>query len=113
MNTTVATPADGSRLCFACGVAAVHNTHAAMRGTPIRPNRSPDLMHVPRRAYDAACERLAAAGVPLVGDRELAWKRFIEAHMCYEEEIAWLAAAISDPKPSWPMPESKPPVGAL
>ena len=107
-SSTIDKPSEGSRLCFEFGVKAVQNTHAAMRGTPISPKRNPDLMHVRRQEYDAACERLAAVGVPLAHDREQAWQRFIQAHMSYEEEIAWLASAISDPRPYWPMPaESK------
>lgn len=102
MNSTVANTSEGSRLCFECGVTAVRNFHSVMRGTPVSPERSPELMHVERRDYDAACERLEAAGVPLEADRERAWKRFIQDHMLYEEEIAWLAAALSDPTPFWP-----------
>jgi hypothetical protein len=73
-----------------------------MRGTPISPTRSPSLMHVRRQNYDAACGMLAEAGVPLKADREAAWKDFIGAHMLYEQEIAWLAAALGDPIPYWP-----------
>jgi len=75
-----------------------------MRGTPISPARSPSLMHVRRDDYDAACELLAKAGVELHADREAAWKNFIGAHMLYEQEIAWLAAALDDPTPFWPHP---------
>ncbi len=102
VNTTVAGATDEGKICFDNGVGAIQNTHRAMRATPISPERSPDLMHVKRSEYDAACAQLEAAGVPLVADREAAWQSFIEAHMAYEEEVAWLAAAISDPRPSWP-----------
>ncbi|MEO8204975.1 MAG: potassium channel family protein, partial [Chthoniobacterales bacterium] len=102
MISTVDKPSEGSRLCFVCGISAIRNIHKAMRGTPISPTRDPGLMHVTRDEYDAACRLLASAGVPLLADREQSWKHFIEAHMCYEQEIAWLAAAISDPTPFWP-----------
>lgn len=107
VNTTIAGATDEGIICFNNGVWAIRNTHQAMRATPISPKRSPDLMHVKRSEYDAACAQLEAAGVTLVADREAAWQSFIEAHMAYEEEVAWLAAAISDPRPSWPAaPES-------
>ncbi|MEI6071202.1 MAG: hypothetical protein WCS31_05385 [Verrucomicrobiae bacterium] len=53
---------------------------------------------------------LAKAGAALKTDREAAWKNFIGAHMLYEQEIAWLAAALGDPVPYWPHPpETAPP----
>lgn len=55
-----------------------------------------------RAEYDAACAQLEAVGVTLEADREAAWQGFVKAHMSYEEEVAWLAAAISDPVPTWP-----------
>jgi hypothetical protein len=102
VNTTVEGATEHSQICFQNGVNAFRNTHQAMRGTPISPTRDPALMHVKRSEHEAACALLEAAGVPLVKDRESAWQRFVEAHMLYEEEVAWLAAAISDPVPSWP-----------
>ncbi|MEO6054027.1 MAG: hypothetical protein ABIP97_08455, partial [Chthoniobacterales bacterium] len=102
MISSVDKAGEGGKVCFDCGVEAIRNIHTAMRGTPISPTRDPGLMHVTREEYDTACRLLAAAGISLVVDRELAWKRFIEAHMLYEEQIGWLAAAISDPPPFWP-----------
>lgn len=104
-NTTVAGATEHGEICFENGVSVVRNTHQAMRGTPIAPTRDPAQMQIKRTAYDAACAQLEAAGIPLVADREAAWQRFIEAHMSYEQEIAWLAAAIDDPLPTWPTAE--------
>lgn len=101
-NSTVEGALEDGKICFTNGVAAICNTHAAMRGTPIAPTRDPASMRVKRSEYDAACAQLEAAGLKLVADRETAWKNFVEAHMTYEEEVAWLAAAISDPVPTWP-----------
>ncbi len=98
-TTTVARNSPTSGICFDCAVRVIQNFHSAMRGTPINPVRSPELMHVERREYEEACRRLEAAGVALVKDREVAWKNFIQAHMSYEEEVAWLAAALADPTP--------------
>ena len=102
LNTTVEKEQLSSEICFDLGVTAIKNVHLAMRGTPISPERSPALMHVKRMEYDIACEQLVSAGFALKSDRELAWTHFIQAHMQYEEEVAWLAAAISDPTPFWP-----------
>lgn len=102
VNSTVAGAAEDSKICFENGVAAIRNTHESMRGTPVRPERDPATMHVKRAEYDAACAALESAGLALAADREGAWNRFIEAHMAYEEEVAWLAAAVSDPLPDWP-----------
>lgn len=106
LNTTVADPPEDGKICFDNGVNVVRNTHHAMRGTPVMPKRDPALMHVERSKYDAACAQLEAGGVKLVDDREAAWQRFVEAYTTYEEEVAWLAAAISDPVPFWPVVET-------
>lgn len=106
-NTTVAGSTEHSAICFENGVAAVRNTHEAMRGAPIKADRDKALVHVKRAEYDAACAQLEASGVKLVEDREAAWQEFVKAHMVYEEEIAWLAAAITDPVPNWPQGEAR------
>ena len=98
-STTIARKSAASEIGLDCAVRAIKNFHSAMRGTPINPLRSPELMHVERREYEEACRRLEAAGVPLLKDREAAWNNFIQAHMRYEEEVAWLAAALADPTP--------------
>lgn len=100
--STVKNTNDSSRFCFDAGVNVIKNFHSSMRGTPVHPIKSPELMHVEREYYDIACAKLIAAGVPLEADIELAWNRFIQLHMLYEEEIAWLAAALADPTPFWP-----------
>jgi len=102
MNTSVAGGTEDSQICFENGVQALRNTHQSMRGTPITATSDPEKVRVSRAQYDAACALLAAAGVPLTPDREAAWERFTAAHQAYEAEIAWLAAAISDPVPAWP-----------
>ncbi len=98
-STTVAKRSPAVEICLDCAVQVIKNFHSAMRGTPINPLRSPAQMHVERRDYEEACRRLEAAGVPLLADREGAWQNFIRAHMRYEEEVAWLAEALSDPTP--------------
>lgn len=103
VNTTFAGATQDSKICFDNGVSTIRNTHSAMRATPISPKRDLSLMHVKRSEYDAACAQLEAAGVKLCADRDAAWQRFIEAYMSYNEEIVWLAAAISDPLPTWPL----------
>jgi len=47
---------------------------------------------------------LAKAGAILKTDHEAAWENFIGAHILYEQEIAWRAAALGDPVPCWPHP---------
>ena len=109
-STVVANPRGGVRICFDCGVRAIQNFHSSMRGTPIGPRRNLDLSSIPREHFDAACDRLVASGVTILSDRDKAWKLFLEAHRQYAGEIAWLAAAISDPLPIWPSPlKSHPP----
>ena len=42
-------------------------------------------------AYNAACARLAAAGVPLNADREASWREFVALRSRYEESLAFVA----------------------
>lgn len=112
-STVVANPRGGVTICFNCGVRAIQNFHAAMRGTPIGPRRDLDLWNVQREHFEVACNRLVASGVTILSDRDKAWDLFREAHRQYAGEIAWLAAAISDPLPAWPTPpQSQPPTTA-
>jgi hypothetical protein len=104
-STVVVNPKGGAKLCFECGIDTIRNFHVSMRGTPVGPHRDLDLWNVQRENFDACCDRLAASGVKILADRDQAWQLFREAHRQYAGEIAWLAAAISDPLPSWPTPE--------
>lgn len=99
--SSVEKDARSARLCFDCGVESLQIIHSAMRGSLIVPRKSPDLLHVRRADYDVAWNRLAAAGLPMAADQEAAWLRFIECHKQYEQEIAWMAATLSDPFPYW------------
>lgn len=104
VRTTVARPAGTAEICLQCGVETMENIHHAMYGTPIVPQRDPALAEVKREVYDSACAALAAAGVPLVEDRERAWQDFAALRMSYEGQVAWVAEALGDPKPAWPVP---------
>lgn len=60
-----------------------------------------DPISVTREEYDAACERLAAAGVPLKPDREQTWRDFAGWRVNYDTVLLSLAALTMAPYAPW------------
>jgi hypothetical protein len=60
-----------------------------------------DPISVTRAEFDAACEQLAGAGVPLKPDRELAWRSFAGWRVNYDTPLLLLASAITAPPALW------------
>lgn len=61
----------------------------------------PDPISITRAEFDAACETLAAAGVPLKEDRELAWKDFAGWRVNYDTVLLALASITMAPVAPW------------
>ena len=60
-----------------------------------------DPITINRDEYDAACERLAAAGVPMKPDREQAWRDFAGWRVNYDTVLLTLAALTVAPYAPW------------
>ena len=58
-------------------------------------------IHVSRAEYDAACEQLRSAGVPLKADREESWHAFVSMRSQYDFALIALANFVHAPKASW------------
>ncbi len=100
-------PKDAARICFDCGVRTIQNVHTSLRGSAIHPKKTPELMHVARTRFESSFAALQAAGFDMEPDIEKAWQAFLECHMQYEQQIAWLAALLNDPTPAWPGSDAK------
>ncbi|MDQ2995734.1 MAG: hypothetical protein M3R61_01570 [Chloroflexota bacterium] len=69
---------------------------------PYNPHPAPsDTISVTREEFDAACERLADAGVPLKPDREKAWRDFSGWRVNYDTPLLLLASTVTAPLALW------------
>jgi hypothetical protein len=66
---------------------------------PAPPDGSP--VRIERAVFDRALTQLAAAGVPMVPDRDDAWRRFRGARATYDEPLARLESLTVAPPPWW------------
>jgi hypothetical protein len=65
------------------------------------PHFPEDGISVTREEFDAACERLAAQGLPLKADRDLAWQNFGGWRVNYDETLNAMARLTMAPEGPW------------
>ena len=71
-------------------------------GIPLGSGLAPgDSIHVTRSEYDAACELLSSAGVPLKGDQEDNWLAFVSMRSKYDFALIALANFVHAPEAPW------------
>jgi hypothetical protein len=71
-------------------------------GTEIDADPAPtDPISIARDEYDALCDRMAAAGVPLVADRDQAWRDFAGWRVNYDKPLIALAGIVMAPYAMW------------
>ena len=79
------------RLCYQAGCHTLKDI-ATEVGIPLGSAfASNATIHVSRAEYDAACEQLSSAGVPLKADREESWQAFVS--MRSQSDFALIALA--------------------
>jgi hypothetical protein len=69
--------------------------------TPADPHFPADPIHVARDEFEAALERLAAAGIPLKPDREQAWADFAGWRVNYDAALLALCDLTMAPAAPW------------
>ncbi len=88
-------------LCVRAGYLALRHI-ADFFGVVYNPNpHYPDPISITRAEFDAACDTLAAAGVPLTQDRELAWQNFAGWRVNYDTVLLALASITMAPVAPW------------
>ena len=88
-------------LCILGGFTALRAV-AALFGIPFDPDPSPtDPICVAREEFDEACEQLAAAGIPVVADRDRAWAAFQGWRVNYDAVLLGLAGLVMAPYAPW------------
>jgi hypothetical protein len=60
-----------------------------------------DPISVTRDEFEGALDRLAAVGVPLVADRDAAWKAYAGWRVNYDRALLGLASAVAAPVAPW------------
>ena len=105
VRSTVAIPADAhADLMIRAGYLAVRRIATAFH-MPYDPNPTPDSpTSIDRAHFDAAYDVLAGAGVPLVPDRDRAWRDFNGWRVNYDEALRGLEALTVAPTPWWDRP---------
>lgn len=88
-------------LCLRAGYSALHDIAGAY-GIEVPDGPAPDdPIGVTRQEFDAVADRLGAAGIPLVSDREQAWRDFQGWRVNYDAALIALAGFVSAPYAPW------------
>ena len=88
-------------LCFQAGCHTLRDI-ATDVGIPLGSAlASSGTIHVSRAEYDAACEQLLSAGVPIKADREESWHAFASMRSEYDFALIALANFVHAPQASW------------
>jgi hypothetical protein len=90
-----------AEFCIRAGYLALRRI-ADFFGVPYDPHpQQTDPITIGRNEYDAVCERLATAGVPLKADREQAWIDFAGWRVNYDAVLIAMAGLTMAPYAMW------------
>jgi hypothetical protein len=100
--STVDMPRDvQAEFCIRAGYLALRRV-AAVSQIPYDPDpAADDPITLARLEFDEACDRLAAAGVPLKDDRDQAWRDFAGWRVNYDTVLVALAGLTMAPMAPW------------
>ncbi len=103
VRSTVDVPVEpNADLCIRAGYLALRRI-AALFGVshPAAPRYPEDPIRISRAEYDAVCQELAAAGVPLKPDREQTWHDFAGWRVNYDGVLVALCSITMAPEAPW------------
>jgi hypothetical protein len=103
MDSTVDEPRDPrAALCIRAGYLALRriSDFFGLRYNP-DPHYPAEPISVTREEFDAACEDLAAQGVPLKADRDQAWRDFAGWRVNYDRVLIALCTITTAPAAPW------------
>jgi hypothetical protein len=99
--STVAAPDPDAGLCVRAGYVALRRI-ADYFAIPYDADPSPDdPISVAREEFDEVYDRLAAAGIELVADRDEAWRAFVGWRVNYDVVLITLCALVMAPYAPW------------
>jgi hypothetical protein len=94
-------PDPDAAYCIRAGYLALRRVAAFFR-IPFNPDPGPeDPISILRDEFDETCDELAAAGVPLQGDRDQAWREFVSWRVNYDRILIALAGLTMAPYAPW------------
>lgn len=97
-----------SVLCIRAGYIALRNIADFFR-IPYNPSATADdVLSITRQEFDEACRELEAAGVPLVKDREQAWRDYRGWRVNYDRVLLALCRLTAAPYAAWSSDRSLP-----
>jgi hypothetical protein len=100
-SVRVEDPMPEAALCIRSGYLALRSV-ADFFGIPYDPDPTyGDRVSIERSEFDAAYERMAAAGLPLKPDREQAWHDFAGWRVNYDAVLLGIAGLIHAPTAPW------------
>src|SRR5581483_5648747 len=102
VNSVVEIPHDPrADLCLRAGYVALRDI-ARFFDLPFEEHPDPyDAVSVARPEFEEACDRMAAAGVPLKEDRDQAWRDFAGWRVNYDSVLIRLASLTMAPEAPW------------
>jgi hypothetical protein len=90
-----------AQLCIRAGFLTLRTLAEYLR-IPVDHDPDPsDPISVTRDEFDEVCDTLAAAGVPLVADRDEAWRAFAGWRVNYDAALIGLCGVIQPPEARW------------
>lgn len=90
-----------AQLCIRAGFVALRHIAAFFR-IPFDPDpHFPDPISITREEFEEALDQMAAAGVPIIPDRDLAWKDFAGWRVNYDTVLVALAELTMAPYAPW------------
>ncbi|MEZ5322811.1 MAG: hypothetical protein R2698_12200 [Microthrixaceae bacterium] len=90
-----------AHLCLRAGYLSLRRVAETFR-IPFDPEPRPDdPISIHRSEFDAACGRLADAGIPLRADRDQAWRDFVGWRVNYDTVLLALSATLMSPPAPW------------
>jgi hypothetical protein len=100
--STVDAPRDpNAAYCIRAGYLSLRRVATFFR-IPFDPDpNSDDPISVAREEFENACEQLAAQGIPLVADRDQAWRDFVGWRVNYDRVLIALAGLVMAPVAPW------------
>jgi hypothetical protein len=101
-RSTIDIPRDSSTdLCIRAGYLALRRIADYFRIVYNSAPTKDDPISISRQEFDAACDRLAGDGVPLVADRDKAWEDFKGWRVNYDAVLLALAVLTMAPYAPW------------
>lgn len=102
-----------AQICIRSGYLALRSI-ADIFHIPYNSDPAPDdPISIERREFDEVCKKLADAGIPMMPDRDQAWKDFAGWRVNYDQVLIALCGLVTAPPAPWSSDRSSPVIPPL